>query len=53
MNNKKITGLKILGFATTIAGVVVSMLTSYVDAETRKEEIREEVSKQLSEREEA
>lgn len=53
MNNKKMTGLKILGFTTTIAGVAVSMLTSYVDAETRKEEIREEVSKQLSEREEA
>ena len=53
MNNKKMTGLKILGFATTNAGVVLSMVTSYVDGETRREEIREEVSKQLSEREEA
>lgn len=46
-------GLKILGFATTFAGLVLSVVTSYVDAETRKEEIREEVNKQLAEREEA
>lgn len=49
----KMTGLKILGFVTTAAGLVLSVLTSYVDGETRREEIREEVSKQLSEREEA
>lgn len=52
MKNKK-QGLKILGFVTTIAGFALSMLSSYVDAETRKEEISEEVSKQLAEREEA
>lgn len=49
--NKK-TGLKVLGFLTTIAGLAVSMVSSYVDSETRKEEIREEVSKQLAEKEE-
>ncbi len=46
-------GLKVLSFVTTIAGLVLSVASSYVDAETRKEEIREEVSKQLAEKEEA
>ena len=50
--NKK-TGLRVLGFVATIAGFALSMLTTYVDGETRKEEIKEEVNKQLSEREKA
>lgn len=52
MKDKK-TGLKVLGFVATVAGFALSMLSSYVDAETRREEISEEVSKQLAEREEA
>lgn len=49
----KFNGLKVLSFVTTVAGLALSIVTTYVDAETRKEEIKEEVSKQLADKERA
>lgn len=48
MNTKLV---KLIGLGASVAGVVISLLSDWVDEQKMKETVREEVDKALTERE--